>query len=93
MCSYGRLTEVSENCVRVLPLDGLDGRNILRCTLSSILLDDDVDCDAIRALDSLNVLGITEGLVQRVLDVFPGETLTCPNTSLWTGHGFLCMFP
>ena len=38
---------MAENCIRVLYLDGLDGRNILQCTLSSILLDDDVDCDAI----------------------------------------------
>ena len=38
---------MAENCIRVLHLDGLDGRNILQWTLSSILLDDDVDCDAI----------------------------------------------
>jgi len=47
MAASLRYQQLAENCIRVLHLDGLDGRNILQCALPSILLDDDVDCDAI----------------------------------------------
>jgi hypothetical protein len=43
MAASLRYQQLAENCIHVLHLDGLDGKNNLRCTLSSILLDDDVD--------------------------------------------------